>query len=189
MLEFENLRKTNDPFIAEYRQAFDAIINSGRYILGNRVQEFETQFASYCHTRHCIGVANGLDALTLALKAFDFTARKEVIVPANTYIATILSILNCNLKPVLVEPERHTYNIDPTRIEEAITANTVAIIVVHLYGKCCAMEQIQAITAKHNLRLIEDCAHAHGAAFHGKKVGAFGDFGAFSFYPTKIWGR
>jgi len=188
MLEFENLKKHNDPFLTEYQNAFDAVLKSGWYILGNQVQEFETQFASYCNSRHCIGVANGLDALTIALKAFDFTHRKEVIVPANTYIATILSILNCNLKPVLVEPDIHTYNIDPTRLEDAITANTVAIMAVHLYGKCCAMEQIQSIAAKYNLRLIEDCAQAHGAAFRGKKAGTFGDFGAFSFYPTKNLG-
>jgi len=188
MLEFENLKKHNDPFLAEYQNAFDAVLKSGWYILGHQVQEFETQFASYCNSRHCIGVANGLDALTIALKAFDFTPRKEVIVPANTYIATILSILNCNLKPVLVEPDIHTYNIDPTRLEDAITANTVAIMAVHLYGKCCAMEQIQSIATKYNLRLIEDCAQAHGAAFRGKKAGTFGDFGAFSFYPTKNLG-
>src|SRR5450631_2148311 len=123
MIEYENLRKLNEPFFAEYQERFQSVLQSGWFILGEQVKEFEDRFASYCDSRFCIGTANGLDALTLALKALNFETGKEVIVPSNTYIATILSILNCRLKPVLVEPDVATYNIDPTRIEEAITKN------------------------------------------------------------------
>ncbi|MBI1770265.1 MAG: DegT/DnrJ/EryC1/StrS family aminotransferase [Bacteroidetes bacterium] len=188
MIEYENLYGLNKPFINDYRDAFERVLNSGWFILGDQVKEFENAFAHYCGSNFCIGVANGLDALILALRSFSFKEGSEVIVPANTYIATILSILNCNLKPVLVEPDPSTYNIDPWRIEEAITKKTVAIMVVHLYGKCCAMDEINKLATKFNLRLIEDCAQAHGAKFKGKKAGTFGDFGAFSFYPTKNLG-
>jgi dTDP-4-amino-4,6-dideoxygalactose transaminase len=188
MIEYENLYNLNKSFIHDYKRSFEEVLNSGWFILGNQVKEFEDQFALYCNTRFCVGVANGLDALTLALQSFSFTEGAEVIVPANTYIATILSILNCRLKPVLVEPDITTYNIDPKRIEEAITKKTVAIMVVHLYGKCCAMDEIVRLTEKHDLKLIEDCAQAHGAQFKGKKAGVFGDYGAFSFYPTKNLG-
>lgn len=188
MIEYENLRKLNAPFYDDYYQAFESVLNSGWFILGQQVKNFEEAFAHYCGTKHCTGTANGLDALTLALRAFNFPAGSEVIVPSNTYIATILSILNCNLKPVLVEPDIQTYNIDPALIEQAITGKTVAILVVHLYGKCCQMDVIQAIAAKHDLRIVEDCAQAHGAMFKNKKAGTFGDYAAFSFYPTKNLG-
>jgi len=188
MIEYENLYELNKPFIHEYRSRFEEVLNSGWFILGNQVQEFENKFARYCGTKFCVGVANGLDALTLALRSFSFKEGAEVIVPSNTYIATILSILNCHLKPVLVEPDIATYNIDPKRIEEAITKKTVAIMVVHLYGKCCAMDKIVKLTEKFGLKLIEDCAQAHGAKFKGKRAGVFGDYGAFSFYPTKNLG-
>ena len=122
----------------------------------------------------------------LALKAFDFKRGSEVLVPSNTYIATILAIVNCQLKPVLIEPEITTYNIDPSLLEAHITSKTVAVMAVHLYGKCCAMDDLLRLTRKHDLRLIEDCAQAHGAMYKNKKAGTFGDFGAFSFYPTKI---
>jgi len=188
MIEYENLKKLNQRFEADYLKKCKSVFESGWFILGNEVKEFENRFASYCGSQYCVGVANGLDALILALKSFNFRKGSEVIVPSNTYIATILSILNCNLKPVLVEPDISTYNIDSTKIEEAINSNTVAIMVVHLYGKCCAMNDILAISRKHNLRLIEDCAQAHGAKYKEKKAGTFGDFGAFSFYPTKNLG-
>jgi dTDP-4-amino-4,6-dideoxygalactose transaminase len=188
MIEYENLYKLNKPFIAEYRKQFDAVVDSGWFILGSQVREFEEAFAAYCGSAYCVGVANGLDALTLALRSFDFKEGDEVIVPSNTYIATILSILQCRLKPVLVEPDIATYNIDPTRIEEAITNRTVAIMVVHLYGKCAAMDSILKIAISRDLKLIEDCAQAHGASFKGQRAGTFGDFGAFSFYPTKNLG-
>ena len=135
-----------------------------------------------------MGVASGLDALILSLKAFNFEKDSEVIVPSNTYIATILSILHCGLKPVLVEPDVQTYNIDPAKIEESITPATKAIMIVHLYGKPCNMDPIIELTKKYNLKLIEDCAQSHGAKYKGKLTGTFGDFGAFSFYPTKNLG-
>lgn len=188
MIEYENLRKLNEPFMADYNKKFQAVLESGWFILGNEVKQFEQSFAEWCGSKYCCGVANGLDALTLALKTFEFSAGGEVIVPSNTYIATILSILNCNLKPVLVEPDIRTYNIDPVNLSEAITKKTVAVMVVHLYGKCCDMEKITAICRKNNLRLIEDVAQAHGAKQKGKQAGTFGEFGAFSFYPTKNLG-
>ncbi len=188
MIEYENLGLLNAPFFDDYIKAFNRTLKSGWYILGNDVKQFETEFATYCNTNYCIGVANGLDALILALRAFNFEKNSEVIVPSNTYIATILSILHNDLKPVLVEPDIETYNINPALIEEAITPSTRAIMVVHLYGKLCNMEKINAIAKKYNLKVIEDCAQAHGAKFLEKPAGAFGDVGAFSFYPTKNLG-
>ena len=188
MIEYENLGKLNKPFFEEYEHAFKQTLESGWYILGNKVQTFEKEFATYCGVKHCIGLANGLDALILALRTFDFPENSEVIVPSNTYIATILSIVHNKLKPVLVEPDIATYNIDPEKIEEKITSKTKAIMVVHLYGKMCEMDKINAIAKKYNLKVIEDCAQAHGATYKNKKAGSWGDFGAFSFYPTKNLG-
>ncbi len=188
MIEYENLGKLNAPFFEEFEKSFKETLEGGWYILGNKVQAFETEFASYCNTKYCIGVANGLDALILALRAFGFEKGSEVIVPSNTYIATILSIIHNGLTPVLVEPDISTYNIDPKKIEEKITVNTKAIMVVHLYGKMCEMDAIMTIAKKHNLKVIEDCAQAHGASFKNIKAGNWGDFGAFSFYPTKNLG-
>lgn len=188
MIEYENLGKANQSFFDEYRTAFNTVLEGGWYILGNAVKQFEQDFAAYCGTRYCSGLANGLDALILALKTFNFSPGDEVIVPSNTYIATILSIVQNQLKPVLVEPDIRTYNIDPDSIEAAITSRTKAIMVVHLYGKLCEMDKINAIAEKHHLKVIEDCAQAHGAAFKNVKAGNFGHFGAFSFYPTKNLG-
>ncbi len=188
MIEYENLKDSNKIFYEEYKKAFENTLESGWFILGNNVKKFEEDFAIYNDSKYCIGVASGLDALSLSLKAFNFDESSEIIVPSNTYIATILSIINCNLKPVLVEPDIKTYNIDPNKIEDLITKKTKAIIIVHLYGKACNMDPILRICKKHNLKLIEDCAHAHGARYYGRKVGSFGDFGAFSFYPTKNLG-
>lgn len=188
MIAYENLLELNKPFTAGFKQQFDEFLNSGWYILGQSVSKFEEEYAAWNRSVHCIGVANGLDALTLALKAYNFEPGSEVIVPSNTYIATILAILNNGLKPVLVEPDIRTYNIDPTLIEQAITPRTRAMMIVHLYGKCCNMEAILAIKNKHSLILVEDCAQAHGATFKGQKTGTFGEFGAFSFYPTKNLG-
>lgn len=188
MIEYENLREVNRPFVEAYRKQFEAVLDRGWYILGDQVKDFERAFASYCGSTYCVGVANGLDALSLALKSFSFKPGGEVLVPSNTYIATILSILQSGLKPVLVEPDLRTYNMDPSLAQEAITKNTVAIMVVHLYGKCADMKAFTRIAKAKGLRLIEDCAQAHGAALGEKKTGTFGDFGAFSFYPTKNLG-
>ena len=188
MIAYENLLELNKPFNERFKQQFNNFLNSGWYILGNSVIEFEQQFATWNQSAHCIGVANGLDALTMALKAYNFEPDSEVIVPSNTYIATILAILNNNLKPVLVEPSISTYNINPQLIEQAITPRTKALMIVHLYGKSCDMDAIMAIKNKYNLVLVEDCAQAHGATFKGQKTGTFGEFGAFSYYPTKNLG-
>ena len=154
--------------------------------LGNNVSQFEKDFAKFCDTKHCVGVASGLDALILAIDAFDFPTGSEIIVPSNTYIATIMAIVKSGYRPILVEPDIRTYNIDVTKIEEKINKNTVAILVVHLYGKACDMKEIQAIGSRFNLRIIEDCAQSHGAKFNGKITGSFG-IGCFSFYQPKIW--
>jgi dTDP-4-amino-4,6-dideoxygalactose transaminase len=186
-IEYESLLKTNIEFKNSYLEAFRSVVESGWYILGSKVKTFESEFAQYTDSKHCIGVASGMDALILALKVYDFPAGSEVIVPSNTYIASIFSILHCNLKPVMVEPNIGTYNINPSLIEEHITSKTKAIMVVHLYGKSCNMNPIMDIAHRYQLPVIEDCAQAHGAKFEGKQVGTFG-IGAFSFYPTKNLG-
>lgn len=188
MIEYENLGKLNEPLFDEFEKSFHHSLSSGWYILGNNVKKFEEEFATYCGSKYCVGVASGLDALIIALKSYNFSKDSEVIVPSNTYIATILSIVHLGLKPILVEPDIKTYNIDPDKIEEKINRNTRAVIVVHLYGKACEMDKINNICKRNNLKLIEDCAQSHGATFKGEKTGTFGDFGCFSFYPTKNLG-
>ena len=188
MIDYENLGKANQPLFEEYREAFNKVIEGGWYILGNAVKQFESEFARFNQSSFCAGVANGLDALILALKTFQFERGDEVLVPSNTYIATILSIVHNQLKPVLVEPDLRTYNIDPPRIREKITSKTRAILVVHLYGKCCEMDTIMSIAREYNLKVIEDCAQSHGASYKNTRTGNFGHFGAFSFYPTKNLG-
>jgi dTDP-4-amino-4,6-dideoxygalactose transaminase len=188
MIEYENLRKVNQPYFKEFNTVFNNVLESGWFVLGHNVDEFEKEFADYINTSHCVGLASGLDALSISLKVLNLKPKSEVIVPSNTYIATILSVLISGNVPVLVEPDLATYNIDPGRIEDAITSKTRAIIVVHLYGKPCDMDPIIDICNRHNLYLIEDCAQAHGAEYKGKKAGSFGDMAAFSFYPTKNLG-
>ena len=188
MIEYENLGRLNEPFVVEYRQRFDEVLQSGWYILGKNVSAFEREFADYCGTSSCVGVASGLDALILSLRSLDLPAGGEVIVPSNTYIATILAVLHCGFKPVLVEPDLRTYNMDPEKISDTINSNTIAILVVHLYGKACHMDPILKLAERHSLKVIEDCAQAHGATYRGVKVGGFGCLGAFSFYPTKNLG-
>lgn len=188
MIPYENLKRLNTPFEEKFGEKFSSFINNGHYILGPELEVFEKAYAKWHNVNYCIGVSNGLDALILSLKACDLPEGSEVIVPANTYIASILAILACRLTPVLVEPDIATYNIDPDKIEEVITKDTKAIMVVHLYGKCCQMDKILPIKTKYNLALIEDCAQAHGAMFKGRLSGTFGEFGAFSFYPTKNLG-
>jgi dTDP-4-amino-4,6-dideoxygalactose transaminase len=186
-IEYENLKKLNTPFVDDYRKAFDAVLESGWFILGKGVAAFEEQFADYLGVRHFIGLASGLDALEIPLKCMDFEPRSEVIVPSNTYIATINAIINSGHIPVFVEPDLQSYNIDVQRIEEKITPRTRAIMLVHLYGKPCKMDVVMQLCERYNLALIEDCAQSHGATFDGKMTGTFG-IGAFSFYPTKNLG-
>ena len=188
MIPYENLKRLNKSFEDKFREKFNTVINNGSYILGPELEAFEKEYAAWHNINYCVGISNGLDALILGLKAFNLPEGSEVIVPSNTYIASILAILGCQLVPVLVEPDIATYNIDPDKIEEAITPKTKAIMAVHLYGKCCQMDKIMAIKEKHNLLLIEDCAQAHGATFKGQLTGTFGEIGAFSFYPTKNLG-
>lgn len=188
MIEYENLGRLNQPYFEQFRKAFDDILRGGWYILGKNVNAFEQEFASYCGSKYCIGVASGLDALFLSLRSLNLNKGDEVLAPSNTYIATILAIIQNGQKPVLVEPNLATYNIDPGKIEEKISPRTKAIMVVHLYGKCCEMNPVLELCRKYRLSLIEDCAQAHGANYKGNKAGSFGDFGAFSFYPTKNLG-
>lgn len=188
IIEYENLKKVNKPFFDQFRKAFDDVLQSGWFILGENVKRFESDFAKFNNVEYCAGVASGLDALSLSIMALDIEKGSEIIVPSNTYIATILSILQTGNIPVLVEPDIKTYNIDPLLIEKVITKRTKAVMVVHLYGKPCDMDPIITICKKHNLFLIEDCAQAHGAEYKGKKVGVFGDMAGFSFYPSKNLG-
>ncbi len=172
----------------EIKNAIDCVLNSGRYILGSEVAAFENEFADFVGTKHAIGVANGTDALHLALKAFNIGFNDEVITPSHTAVATASAIAMSGAKPIFVDIENEFYTIDVTKIKAAITPQTRAIIAVHIYGQPCDMKTLLAIAKEHNLVLIEDCAQAHGAEFDGKKVGSIGDIGCFSFYPTKNLG-
>ena len=188
VIPYEDLGAVN----AQYRAALDAaakeVLDSGWYILGKQVPAFETAFASYCGVQHCIGVGNGMDALILALEALQLPAGSEVLVPSNTYIASILAIVRAGLKPVLVEPDEATYNIDPALLEQHISTNTKAILVVHLYGKCADMDAIHAVAKAYQLYVLEDAAQAHGAMYKNVKAGNLSDIAAFSFYPSKNLG-
>ena len=173
---------------SDLRNAFNRVFTRSWYIEGQEDAAFEKAFSAFCGTKYCVGVGNGLDALMLILKALDIGEGDEVIVPSNTYIATALAVTYVGAKPVFVEPEMETFNIDPSRIEAAVTARTKAIMPVHLYGRACDMDPIMSIAAKYSLRIIEDCAQAHGATYKGRKVGTFGDAAGFSFYPGKNLG-
>ena len=188
MIEYENLARANASFLEDYKKQFEVVLKGGWFVLGENVSAFENLFAKYCGVNECVGLASGLDALIIALKVFRFKEGSEVIVPSNTYIASILAILHAGLVPVLVEPKIDTYNIDPDLIEDAITKKTVAIMPVHLYGKVCQMDRILKIARSNNLKVLEDCAQAHGAKFTNIRAGNFGDCNAFSFYPTKNLG-
>lgn len=185
---YENLRILNESFFDSLKDVFSSSLESGWYILGSKVTEFEKNFAKYCGTKYCIGVASGLDALILSLEALELPKNSEVLVPSNTYIASILAILRAGLKPVLVEPNISTYNMCPLKTEQAINSNTSAILPVHLYGKLSDMSKLCEIAKNNRLKIVEDCAQAHGAKFKGKTAGSFGELGAFSFYPTKNLG-
>lgn len=172
----------------EIDAAIKRVLDSGWYILGEEVEAFEREYAAYCEAKHCVGVANGLDALHLALLALGVGAGDEVIVPSNTYIATWLAVSQCGATPVPVEPDEATYNIAPARIEAAITPRTKVILPVHLYGQPADMDLILALARKHGLKVLEDGAQAHGARYKGKRIGAHGDVVAWSFYPGKNLG-
>ena len=192
MIKFLDLKKVNDAHGDEISAAIQRVLDSGWYLLGAEVSSFEEEFAEYCGAKHCLGVANGLDALILILMGYRelgvMQAGDEVIVPANTYIASILAISRAGLKPVLVEPDERTYNIDPNLIEAAITEKTKAIMAVHLYGQCSDMDPICSIAKKHGLKVVEDAAQAHAATYRGRKTGSLGDAAGFSFYPGKNLG-
>lgn len=187
-IPFLDLKETNLTHTAELEAAFSRVLHSGWYILGREVESFEQEFSAYCEAKHTIGVANGLDAIFLILKAYGIGPGDEVIVPSNTYIATWLAASHCGATPVPVEPDASTYNIDPAKIEAAITPRTKAIIAVHLYGQPADMDPINEIAARHGLKVIEDAAQAHGAFYKGRRVGVLGDAAAFSFYPGKNLG-
>ncbi|WP_303851735.1 DegT/DnrJ/EryC1/StrS aminotransferase family protein [Seleniivibrio woodruffii] len=192
MIPFLDLQKINSVYRDELIDACRRVIDSGWYIHGNECACFESEFAQYCGVRHCIGVANGLDALTLILGAYKelgfMKDGDEVIVPANTYIATILAVSRNNLVPVPVEPDSESCLIDPRAIEEKITAETRAVMPVHLYGQTCEMDEISVIAKRYGLKVIEDSAQSHGAYFGGRRCGGLGDAGGFSFYPGKNLG-
>jgi dTDP-4-amino-4,6-dideoxygalactose transaminase len=187
-IPFLDLKEAYSELQNEIEDAVLRSLRSGWYIGGKDVEEFEQAFAYYTETRHCVGVANGLDALHMALRAMDIGAGDEVIVPTNTYIATWLAVSQCGATPVPVEPDANTHNIDPTKIEAAITSKTRAIIPVHLYGQPADLDPILAIARKHGLRVLEDAAQAHGSRYKGKRIGGHGDIVAWSFYPGKNLG-
>lgn len=192
MINFLDLKAINNQYQQELKEACARVIDSGWYIMGNELAQFETEFAAYCGTKHSIGVANGLDALILTLRAWKvlgkLQAGDEVIVQANTYIASVLAITENDLVPVLVEPNPGSYNLDPETLAAAITPNTKAILPVHLYGQLSPMPEIMAIACAHNLLVLEDCAQSHGAEINGKRAGNWGDAAGFSFYPGKNLG-
>lgn len=188
MIKFLDLHKVNEQYRVEIDERIKTILDRGWYLLGKEDDAFEFNFAKYCGVKHAIGVANGLDALNLIIKGFGFKEGDEIIVPANTYIASILAISENGCTPILVEPDIETYNINPDLIEEKITDKTKAIMVVHLYGQAVEMEKIWELAKKHDLKIIEDSAQSHGAIYQEKRVGNLGDASGFSFYPGKNLG-
>ena len=192
MIPFLDLKKVNEPFIEEMLAAVEEVIRSGWYIQGQYVRSFEKKFSEYCNVKNCIGVANGLDALRLILRGYIELGRlrpgDEVVVPANTYIASVLAISDVGLRPVLVEPDENTYNLDPNKVRNAIGEATKAVLMVHLYGQLADVTELTKIATEHKLILIEDAAQAHGARLHEKVAGNLADAAGFSFYPGKNLG-
>ena len=192
MIPYYSLQQISDSFQPELSQVIEQVTQSGWYLQGSENKQFEEAFASYCGASYCVGVGNGMDALSLIFMGYQAMSvmqpGDEVIVPANTCIATIIGILRGGLKPILCEPTLESCNIDATKIEALITSRTKAILPVHLYGRCADMEAISLISKKHNLKVIEDCAQAHGAIYQDKRVGNWGDAAGFSFYPSKNLG-
>lgn len=187
-IPFASFKKMHSELREKLDLAYERVLESNYFIQGKECADFEKKFAGYCGVDYCVGVGNGLDALTLILRAMDIGNSDEVIVPSNTYIATALAVSSVGATPVFVEPEIQTYNINPDKVEEMITENTKAVIAVHLQGRPADMDKICAIANKHNLRVIEDAAQAHGARYKGKRVGSIGDAAGFSFYPGKNLG-
>ena len=192
MISFLDLKAINQQYREALIHAATRVIDSGWYVLGQEVKAFEQEFANYCGTQYCVGMANGLDALVLTLRAWKELGRlkegDEVIVPANTYIASVLAITENRLKPVLVEPDAHTYNLCPQKVQQAITPKTKAIVAVHLYGQLAPMKAIMQLAEEHDLLVLEDSAQAHGAMVDGKRAGNWGHASGFSFYPGKNLG-
>jgi len=188
MIPFLDLNQINKPYLQAIEEASLRVLRSGWYILGNELKSFESAFAHYCQAKYCIGVANGLDAIGLIVRAYDFPEGSEIIVPGNTYIASVLPVSYLNLVPVFVEPDPYSMLIDPSKIEQRITSSTKAILCVDLYGRSCEMNEILSLAKKYNLKVITDAAQAHGALYDGQKVGSVADATAFSFYPTKNLG-
>lgn len=188
MIKFLDLKKINNRYREEIDSRIKDILDKGWYLQGEENENFTKNFANFCGTKFALGVANGLDALNLIIKAYGFGNGDEIIVPANTYIATILAISENGCIPILVEPDIKTYNINPDSIEEKITSKTKAIMVVHLYGQAVQMEKIWKIAKKYNLKIIEDSAQAHGAIYQENRTGNLGDASGFSFYPGKNLG-
>ena len=187
-IPFLDLHAPHHELRTELQAAFTRVLDSGWFILGQEVEAFEREFAAYCEAEHCVGVGNGLEALHLILRAYGIGPGAEVIVPANTYIATWLAVSYAGATPVPVEPDARTYTLDPARVEAAITPATRAILPVHLYGQPAAMDQLNALAARYGLKVIEDAAQAHGARYKGRRVGGLGDAAGFSFYPGKNLG-
>ena len=188
MIKFLDLYKINERLRKEINGKITQVLDSGWYLLGEETENFEQNFAKYCGVKYCIGVANGLESLNLIIRGYGFAQGDEIIVPANTYIASILAISENGCTPILVEPDINTYNINPDLIEKKITSKTKAIMVVHLYGQAVQMQKIWALAQKYNLKIIEDSAQAHGAKYQNKRVGSLGDASGFSFYPGKNLG-
>lgn len=188
MIKFLDLYKINERLRKEINDKIAQVLDKGWYLLGKETENFEQNFAKYCGVKHCIGVANGLESLNLIIRGYGFAQGDEIIVPANTYIASILAISENGCTPILVEPDINTYNINPDLIEKKITSKTKAIMVVHLYGQAVQMQKIWALAQKYNLKIIEDSAQAHGAKYQNKRVGSLGDASGFSFYPGKNLG-
>ena len=188
MIDYESLAKSNSAFLGELEAAAARVIRGGWYVLGEEVSAFELEFAQYLGAKHCIGVANGLDALILSIEALNLPKGSDILVASNTYIATILAIVRAGHCPVLVEPKLATFNMDAALLPAVMTAKTRAICVTHLFGKTCRMDAIGAFAHEHGLRVVEDCAQSHGAKLGKQMTGTFGDAGCFSFYPTKNLG-
>ena len=188
MIDFENLRDVNEPFFGDFTHNFNNVLNTGTFVQGSYVKRFEQNFAKFIGSNFCIGVKSGADALLLSIKSFDFEKKCRILIPANSHFSILLAVFYAGYVPILVEPEKGTYNIDPHKIEEKITANTSAIIAVHSFGKACNMDDISRIANNNNLKIIEECSGSHGAKYKNKATGSFGSLASFGFDPSKILG-